>query len=81
MIFLRNAFLKVPVDMRKTSTLTIEKNVRVVQISKGSKPARRVYWSLRRVACSVLATYGLRAQWPFATYLYIAGYWAYLQKI
>ena len=23
----------------------------------------------------------LRAQWPFATYLYIAGYWAYLQKI
>ena len=23
----------------------------------------------------------LRAQWPFATYLYIAGLWAYLQKI
>ena len=22
----------------------------------------------------------LRAQWPFATYLYIAGLWAYLQK-
>ena len=23
----------------------------------------------------------LRAQWPFATYLYIVGLWAYLQKI
>ena len=23
----------------------------------------------------------LRSQWPFATYLYIAGLWAYLQKI
>ena len=23
----------------------------------------------------------LRAQWPFATYLYIAGLWAYLQNI
>ena len=23
----------------------------------------------------------LRAQWPFATYLYIAGLWAYLQTI
>ena len=22
----------------------------------------------------------LRAQWPFTTYLYIAGLWAYLQK-
>ena len=25
--------------------------------------------------------YTLRAEWPFATYLYIAGYWAYLQNI
>ena len=25
--------------------------------------------------------WNLRAQWQFATYLYIAGYWAYLQKI